>query len=222
VGEPAVVSVNVGLPRELAWEGRTLVTAIVKRPVTGRVPIGPENLDGDRQADLNVHGGPEKAVYAYPSEHYPYWAGELPGTDLPWGSFGENLTTRGLHESDLRIGDRLRFGGAELRITQPRMPCHKLNARFQRPDMVTRFLASGRSGFYFAVVRPGEVAAGDPIAIVERAADSMTVSELVALHASEKGNAGLLRRAVALPFLSEKWKRELGRRLKGLEARPGE
>jgi MOSC domain-containing protein YiiM len=217
-----VVSVNTGLPRDLVWEGRTVTTAIVKTPVAGRVRIGPENLEGDRQADLNVHGGPEKAVYAYPSEHYPWWAEELPGVDLPWGSFGENLTTRGLVEGDLRIGDRIRFGDAELRVTQPRMPCVKLNVRFQRGDMAKRFLAGGRSGFYFAVVRPGTVAAGDPIEIVERARESMTVSELVALYAAEKGNAALLARAIALPFLSAKWKRELGRRLEGLVRRPVE
>jgi MOSC domain-containing protein YiiM len=146
-----IASVNVGLPREVEWRGRSVTTGIFKSPAEGRIPVRTLNLDGDRQADLSVHGGPEKAVYGYPSEHYEFWRDELPGVHLPPGSFGENLTTEGLLETGLRIGDRLRIGSAVLRVTQPRMPCSKLGVRFQREDMVKRFLASGRSGFYFAV-----------------------------------------------------------------------
>ncbi|MCI4371622.1 MAG: MOSC domain-containing protein, partial [Thermoplasmata archaeon] len=116
-----------------------------------------------RQADPSVHGGPTKAVYAYPSEHYPSWRRELARSDLPWGSFGENLTTDGLGEDTVHIGDRLRVGSALLRVTQPRMPCYKLGIRFGRDDMIRRFLESGRSGFYLAVLEEGDVAAGDRI-----------------------------------------------------------
>jgi MOSC domain-containing protein YiiM len=136
-------------------------------------------LEGDAQADHRVHGGPDKAVYAYPSEHYAFWARELPGTALPWGAFGENLTTEGLLEGDVRPGDRFLAGSAELQVTDPRMPCYKLGVRFERDDMVKRFLASGRTGFYLAVVREGEVAAGDPIELVARADHEVTIADVV-------------------------------------------
>lgn len=125
-----IVSVNVGLPREVAWKGRIEVTGIFKLPAPGRVMMRTLNFDGDRQADLTVHGGPSKAVYVYPAEHYAYWREELPGVDLPWGMFGENLTTRGLLESDVSIGDRLRIGQAEVVVTEPRLPCYKLGLKF--------------------------------------------------------------------------------------------
>jgi MOSC domain-containing protein YiiM len=158
-----VVSVNVGRPREVEWHGQPVTTSIWKAPVAGRVRVGRENLEGDRQADLSVHGGAYKAVYMYPSEHYEAWRREQPGLLLPWGAFGENLTTEGLLESDVRIGDRLRIGSAEFEVTQPRQPCYKLGVRFGRDDMVKLFLASGRSGFYLSVAREGEVGAGDAI-----------------------------------------------------------
>jgi len=147
-----IVSVNVGLPREVSWKGRTVQTAIFKEPVAGAVTIRELNLAGDQQADLTVHGGLEKAVYAYPAEHYEYWRKELSDVSLSWGAFGENLTTEGLREDTLCIGDVLRVGSAVLQITQPRMPCYKLELRFDRDDMIKRFLASGRSGFYFSVI----------------------------------------------------------------------
>src|SRR3989441_6887677 len=157
-----VVSVNVSLPKTVEWRGRKVTTAIFKEPVEGRVRIRRTGLVGDRQADPSVHGGPTKAVYAYPSEHYPFWRDELGRTDLPWGSFGENLTTEGLDERTLRVGDRLRVGSAVLEVTQPRMPCYKLGIRFGRSDMVRRFLASGRSGFFLAGHVGGAVGAGGP------------------------------------------------------------
>ena len=123
-----LASVNVGLPRDVEWRGRPVTTGIFKSPVEGRVRVRTLNLEGDRQADLSVHGGPDKAVYAYPEEHYGYWRQELPGVDLPPGSFGENLTTEGLKETEIRIGDRFRIGSTVLRVTQPRMPCAKLAA----------------------------------------------------------------------------------------------
>jgi len=174
-----VVSVNVSLPKTVEWQGRRVTTAIFKEPVEGRIRIRRTGLVGDRQADPSVHGGPLKAVYAYPSEHYPFWRRELGRTDLPWGSFGENLTTEGLSEETVRIGDRVRVGSAILTVTQPRLPCYKLGVRFGRLDMVRRFLASGRSGFYLAIVEPGDVAAGDPIEFLGGDAAQPTISQIV-------------------------------------------
>src|SRR2546422_2291730 len=161
-----VVSVNVSLPKTVEWRGRKVTTAIFKEPVEGRVRIRRTGLVGDRQADPSVHGGPTKAVYAYPSEHYPFWRDELGRTDLPWGSFGENLTTEGLDERTLRVGDRLRVGSAVLEVTQPRMPCYKLGIRFGRSDMVRRVLPSGRSVFFFAGHEEGDVGAGGPLELL--------------------------------------------------------
>lgn len=211
-----ITSVNVGLPREVEWRGASVTTGIFKSPVEGRIPVRTLNLDGDGQADLSVHGGPEKAVYGYPSEHYEFWRDELPGVDLPPGSFGENLTTEGLLEAGLRIGDRLRIGSAVLRVTQPRMPCSKLGVRFQREDMVKRFLASGRSGFYFAVDEEGDVAVGDAIEPLERAAHEITVSEITRLYARDRNDLDALRRAAAVEALPASWRefflREVGKR----------
>jgi MOSC domain-containing protein YiiM len=201
-----LVSVNVGLPREVDWHGRTVRTSIWKSPVEGPVRVSSLNLDGDRQSDLSVHGGREKAVYAYPREHYEDWRRELPGQALPWGAFGENFTTEGLLEPDVRIGDRLRVGSAEFVVTQPRMPCFKLGIRFGRDDMVKLFLHSGRSGFYLAVLREGEVAAGDPIERVGRDDHGVTVADIASLYARDKDNQDLLRRAVEVPALPEGWK----------------
>ena len=137
-----VVSVNVGLPREIEWQEKRIATSIFKSPVAGPVALRTLNLDGDKQSDLTVHGGPDKAVYAYAIEHYAYWRRELPDAELVPGAFGENLTTEGLDESDLSIGDVVRAGTATLMVTQPRIPCFKLAARFGRADMVKRFAAS--------------------------------------------------------------------------------
>ena len=158
-----LISLNVGRPRLMLYKGATINTGIFKDPVTGRVALRTLNLDGDRQADLSVHGGPYKAVYGYPAEHYEYWRHELPDEELRWGAFGENFTTVGLTEDDLHVGDRFRIGSAFLMVRQPRMPCYKLAAKFQRDDMIERFLRAGRSGFYFSVEHEGEVGAGDSI-----------------------------------------------------------
>jgi MOSC domain-containing protein YiiM len=208
-----LVSVNVGLPREVDWHGRVVRTSIWKEPVDGAVRVRALNLDGDQQSDLSVHGGTEKAVYVYPREHYEYWKQELPGRDLSWGAFGENLTTEGLLEPDVRIGDRLRIGSAEFLVTQPRMPCFKLGVRFGRDDMVKRFLRSGRSGFYLAVVREGDVKRGDAIEFAERDDHGVTVADIASLYARDMDNEDLLRRAVAVPALPESWKEYLRERL---------
>jgi MOSC domain-containing protein YiiM len=213
-GEPMkLVAINAGLPREVAWHGKTVLTSIWKEPVNGPVRVSTLNIEGDRQADLSVHGGADKAVYVYPSEHYDYWRGELPGTDLAWGAFGENFTSEGLAEDEVRIGDRLGIGSAEFSVTQPRMPCFKLGIRFGRPAIVRQFLRSGRAGFYLAVTREGETSAGDPIRILERKGNSLTVSEIVRLYAADSANQDLLHRAAGLAGLPESWREYFRKRL---------
>jgi MOSC domain-containing protein YiiM len=152
-----LISVNVGLPREITVGGKIVRTSIWKAPVQGRIHVSTLNLNGDQQSDLSVHGGVDKAVYVYPSEHYSFWRTQLSDVELPWGAFGENFTSEGILDDQTRIGDRIRVGSAEFMVTQPRMPCFKLGIRFNRTDMVKRFLQSKRSGFYLAVIREGEV-----------------------------------------------------------------
>jgi MOSC domain-containing protein YiiM len=208
-----VISVNVGAPLAVEWNGRTVETGIFKAPVTGPVTVGRTNLAGDRQADLTVHGGVDKAVYVYPSEHYPFWARELDRHDLPWGMFGENLTTEGLAEGAVRIGDRLVVGTAEFEVSQPRLPCFKLGLKFGRADMVKRFLRSGRLGFYVRVLREGVIEAGQEIRRVGGDPDAVTIAELARLEAAERGNVALLERAVRAAALTESWRRRYAERL---------
>ena len=177
-----IISVNVGRPKLVMRNGEPVSTGIFKEPVAGRVRLRTLNLDGDRQADLTVHGGPEKAVYAYPHEHYPFWKRELPDMDLPLGIFGENFTTEGMLESEIRIGDRFRIGSAELMVTQPRMPCYKLGIRFGRTDVIKRFWASERTGFYFSVLSEGEVGAGDEVELIEKNTSGVTVVDVTRLY----------------------------------------
>jgi MOSC domain-containing protein YiiM len=210
-----IVSVNVGLPREISWHGRPVRTGIYKEPVRGPVAARKRNLDGDAQADLTVHGGEEKAVYCYPSEHYRYWKEQL-GIDLPMGMFGENLTTEGLFEDTVHVGDRFRAGSAELEVTQPRLPCYKLAARFGADDMVKRFLASGRTGFYASVRREGELAAGDAIEAGARDAAGVPVSGMTRLYIAKRyGEEELaeLRRILGVRALPESWKAYFRERL---------
>jgi MOSC domain-containing protein YiiM len=213
-----LLAVSAGLPREVVWHGRTVATSIWKMPVTGRAHVGRLNIAGDQQSDLAVHGGPEKAVYVYPSEHYEYWKRELPGADLPWGAFGENFTTEGLLEPAVAIGDRLQVGSAEFLVTQPRMPCFKLGIRFSRDDMVKRFLRSGRSGFYLAVLREGEVGSGDPIEITQREDHGVTVADISALYRAEADDEALLRRAAAVRSLPEAWRSYFRKKLREPDA----
>ncbi len=201
-----IISVNVGLPRLVLRNDEPVSTGIFKEPVDGRVRVRTLNLDGDRQSDLSVHGGPEKAVYLYPSEHYEFWKHELPDMTLPWGMFGENLTTTGLFETEVHVGDRFRAGTAELKVTQPRMPCYKLGIRFGRADIIKRFLASERTGFYFSVLKEGEVGAGDDIELLERNASGVTIVDVTRLYGTEKENAELMRRAIATETLPVSWR----------------
>jgi len=204
-----IVSVNVGIPREVLWKGITVKTAIFKEPTQGPVMIDKLNLAGDRQADLAVHGGEEKAVYAYPVEHYAYWRQELPDVPFSWGMFGENLTTEGVREGGLCIGDSLKIGSAVLMVTQPRMPCYKLALRFDRDDMITRFLVSGRIGFYFSVVKAGQLNAGQEIEIVGRDPHRVTVADICSLYLGTTPKKDLLERAVDTDALPRHWKAEL-------------
>jgi MOSC domain-containing protein YiiM len=202
-----IITVQVGLPREVIWRGRSVTTGIFKEPVAGPVMVRTRNLDGDAQADLTVHGGAEKAVYAYPSEHYKFWRGEFPEMKLPHGMFGENLTTEGLLETDVNIGERFRIGEAELVVTQPRVPCYKLGIKFGRPDILKRFLISRRSGFYFAVLREGRVRAGDSIErLGGTGGNGVSVADVIRLYAFEHDDLDGLRRAVEAEALPESWR----------------
>lgn len=209
-----LISLNVGLPRLAVYRGATINTGIFKKPVSGRVALRKLNLDGDRQADLSVHGGPDKAVYAYPFEHYEFWRRELPEVDLTWAAFGENFTTEGMDEGELHIGDRFQIGSAEVMIRQPRMPCYKLAAKFQREDMIEKFLRSGRSGFYFSVEREGEVGGGDSIEPIAKNESGVTITEINRLFYYEKYNRELLQKAIATAELPESWREYFLPRLK--------
>jgi len=201
------------------WHGRTVTTAIYKQPVEGRVALRKLNLDGDRQADLTVHGGRDKAVYCYPIEHYEYWKKELRDRELPTAIFGENFTTDGLLENAVYVGDRFSVGSAEVMVTQPRLPCYKLGVRFQADDMVKRFLASGRTGFYFAVTHEGEVHAGDRINAIAGDPNAVAVSEITRLYVAKRygeEEAASVRRALLLDALPESWKSYFRERLQKL------
>ena len=213
-----VISVNVGLPREVMWKGKTVTTGIFKEPVPGRVALDSLNFAGDRQADLRVHGGPDKAVYVYPVEHYDYWRGELTGVELPFGAFGENLTVEGLLENKINIGDRFRIGTAELVVRQPRLPCYKLAVRFQRDDIIKRFLDSRRTGFYFAVTREGDVSSGDQIEILSRDPNGVTIPDIVRLYLDGDQDPDGLARAASVDALPDNWKTHFVDQLARLQA----
>jgi len=211
-----LLSVNVGLPRELTWYGTKVTTGIFKQPVGGRVALRKLNLDGDRQADLTVHGGEHKAVYCYPVVHYEYWRRELPGRDLPMGVFGENFTIDGLLEESVYLGDQFSVGSAEVTVTQPRLPCYKLGIRFQSDDMVKRFFLSHRTGFYLAVTREGEVGAGDGIGVISRDPNGVPVSEITRLYGEKRysdSDVSWVRRALGVRALPESWKEYFRQRL---------
>ncbi len=204
-----VVSVNVGRPKRMPHGGRSVRTSIYKTPVAGRIAVRFHNLDGDSPGDPALHGGRDKAVYAYPSEHYAYWRETL-GRDLEWSAFGENLTIAGLVEPDVCIGDHFRIGSAVLCVTQPRLPCYKLATKLERRDMARLFEESGRSGFYMSVVEEGELAAGDAIERVRESDHGVTVLEVNRLH-RPPAPLDLLERALAVPELSGATRRELER-----------
>ena len=214
-----LVSVNVGLPRLLSWEGATFKTGIFKNPVKGRVMLRTTNLDGDRQADLSVHGGPNKAAYGYPSEHYAAWNRELPDPARTWGAFGENFTTEGLLETEISIGDRYRVGSAVVRVTTLRLPCFKLAAKFQRDDMIERFVRNGRSGFYFSVLEEGEVGAGDEFELLGREEPTLTIAEISELYTAKSPDRETLQRSLDVKLLPESWRMRFRAHLADMDGR---
>jgi MOSC domain-containing protein YiiM len=209
---PSVLSVNVGEPRPVRWLKTEVLTSIFKLPVEGRRAVRRHNIEGDRQSDLTVHGGPNKAVYCYPSEHYDYWREQLPDHDLSInGNFGENLTTEGLLEAEVLIGDVFRIGSAVLKVTQPRMPCFKLGIRFNLATMVKLFWQGGRSGIYFSIVEEGDVGAGDSIQRISRGPEELTIADVVRLYRGDETSEELFGRAMRAP-ISGSWKEEIRER----------
>lgn len=211
-----VVSVNLGIPCEVTWRGMNVTTAIYKQPVEERVALRKLNLDGDRQADLSVHGGEQKAVYCYPLVHYDYWKRELPGQDLPMGVFGENFTTDGLLEDSIHLGDRFSVGSTEVVVTQPRLPCYKLGVRIPAVNMVKRFFASRLTGFYLSVAREGEVGVGDEIKLISSDPNGVPVSEITRLYAERRygdSDVDSVRRALRVEAFPEDWKEYFRERL---------
>ncbi len=207
-----LISINVGLPREIIHGGRALTTGIFKAPVAGPVWLGRLNLMGDGQADLRVHGGADKAVYLYPFEHYAFWAAELGRHDFSHGQFGENFTTEGLLENEASIGDVFRIGAARLQVTQPRSPCFKLGIRMGDENFPARFAAANRTGFYLRVLEEGMVQAGDAIDRVERAAGSMSVRDV--FHLRHVGGTRMeYEHASRLPGLASGWRAAFEKRL---------
>jgi MOSC domain-containing protein YiiM len=201
-----LISLNVGLPREIVYKGHSIVTGIFKEPVEGRVRARRLNLDGDRQADLTVHGGAEKAIYVYPAQHYDYWRAELPDMKFGFGMFGENLTVEDLNEDEVNIGDRFRINKALFMVTQPRLPCYKLAAKFERDDIIKRFLRSGRTGFYLSVIEEGEIGAGDDMELVSKDPNGISVTDITQLYVSKGKDRDLLRRAALLEALPASWR----------------
>ncbi len=206
-------AVSVSRPRLVMWKGEPVSTGIFKERVEGPVMLRTLNLDGDRQADLTVHGGVSKAVYAYPSEHYEFWKQELPEMQLPFGMFGENFTTEGLIESEVNIGDSFRIGEAQVMVTEPRMPCYKLGIKFGRTDILRRFLGSGLTGFYFSVLQEGEVAAGDAIVPLGRDQHGIKVADITRLYARDHDDLETMRRAIEVEALPGGWRDYFRQRL---------
>ena len=207
-----VLSVNIGTPKQYNWMGQEVTTSIFKFPVDGEVQVARLDLAGDQQSDLTVHGGVHKAVYAYPHEHYAWWI-EHGIKPLAPGNFGENLTVEGLLEGDVHIGDELEIGSARFVISQPRLPCYKLQVRFNRPEMTKLFYNTRRFGWYFKVVREGALQAGAPITIVQRDPNAVSVADLIALYTGDKNDVDLLQRAIAVEALPEAWREDLQQRV---------
>lgn len=214
---PKILSVNVSLPKEIDFEGQKVTTGIFKEPVEGRIMLRTLNLDGDKQADLTVHGGVDKAVYAYSIEHYEYWRKVFPNIEMPNGMFGENFTVEGLMESEVSIGDVFQIGSSKVIATQPRMPCYKLGVKFGRMDVLKKFLASGRSGIYFKVLEEGEVGAGDTIEQITKDPNQVTINDIVRLYAKDREDIKTMQRAAKVGVLPEGWKDYFLEQIKRIE-----
>ena len=217
-----ILSVNVSLPKEIDFEGQKVITGIFKDPIEGRVKLRTLNLDGDKQADLTVHGGPDKAVYAYPIEHYEFWRNVYPNMEMPNGMFGENFTTEGLMEAEVNVGDVFKIGSSEVIATQPRMPCYKLGVKFGRMDVLKKFLGSGYSGIYFKVLEEGEVGAGDSIMKIKEDSNRVGIIDIVRLYSSDRQNIKMMRRAVRVKALPEGWKDYFYDQIRRVEKKSGQ
>ena len=219
---PKILSINVSLPKEIDFEGQKVTTGIFKEPIEGRIMLRTLNLDGDKQADLTVHGGPDKAVYAYPIEHYEFWRKVYPDMEMPNGMFGENFTIEGLMESEVSVGDAFEIGSSKVIATQPRMPCYKLGVKFGRMDVLKKFLASGRSGIYFKVLEEGEVGAGDSIVRIKNDTNRVGIGDIVRLYASDREDIKTMRRAVKVEALPEGWKHYFYEQIRRVEKKLGQ
>lgn len=212
-----ILSVNVSTPKMVEFEGQKVTTAIFKEPVKGRIRLKRLNLDGDKQADLKVHGGPDKAVYAYPFEHYQFWCDIYPYTKMPYGMFGENLTIVGLMESEVNVGDRFGIGSSKVIATQPRMPCFKLGVKFGNMNILRKFLVSRRSGIYFKVLEEGEVGAGDSIIKLESDTNRVTISDIVRLYTTDKEDIDMMQCALKVKDLPAGWRNYFNKQIRLIE-----
>ena len=200
-----LLSVNVALPKSIDYKAMSIETGIFKEPIDGRVMLRLTNLDGDKQADLRVHGGPYKAVYAYPHEHYATWQAELGRSDFVYGQFGENFTVTGLLETEVYVGNSYRVGAAVVQVTQPRVPCYKLGIRMNDPSFVKRFMVAERSGFYLRVLEEGLVGAGDRFELVQEDPQQMTVHDINHLLYFEQDPL-LAEKALKIEALAPGWR----------------
>jgi MOSC domain-containing protein YiiM len=213
-----LISVNVGLPIKVKFGNEIVTTGIFKNPVDKRISLKKLNLEGDRQADLTVHGGPDKAVYSYPYEYYDFWRKEFPDISFNWGMFGENLTTEGLFESQVNVGDRFQIGSAQLVATQPRMPCYKLGVKFGRMDIIKKFLKSEKSGIYFKVIKEGGIVINDTIKLIKKDNNNITIKNIVELYTNDdKANIILMEQAIKVLDLPQGWKQYFHKKLSYLK-----
>lgn len=215
-----VVSVNVGLPKQVSYGKRQVVTSIFKEPIEGRIKVTTLNLDGDAQADLSVHGGLDKAIYSYSEEHYKYWKEVYPTIVMPFGMFGENLTTQGLNEDTVNIGDQYQIGSSRLVVTQPRMPCYKLGIKFGRMDILEKFINSQRPGIYYKVLQEGDLGTGDNIMLLHKDKNNVTINDIVSLYINnrhDKENISKMKKATKLKSLPESWKTYFGQKISRLQ-----
>lgn len=204
-------SINVSQVREVLFGGRTVTTGFYKQPIHGEVSVGELGVAGDAQADLTVHGGFDKAVYFYPREHYPLWEQILESSDLSPGSFGENITSEGITEAELHVGDVLRIGTVILQVLQPRSPCYKLQLKFGRADMVAQFVKLGLPGWYASVLQSGQFSAGDPIEVISEAPERITILEIWRYSLVSNPDAETLDRIMHLNLLPRFWKERIAR-----------
>ena len=200
-------AISVGKPKEVEWEGRKMVTSIFKTPISGPARVLFKNIEGDQQADLKVHGGLTRPVCVYPSEHYEFWKKELHQNELPWGYFGENLNiSGGVFEQDVQVGDRFAIGSVEFEALQPRFPCHKLAMKMGDMKWIQFFLNSGKTGFYFGVVKEGIIAPGDTVKQVHHEKNSISIHDITELYLINRNNKPLLERALKVRRLTPSWK----------------